>query len=97
VLSKYQSKGFAVVAINCEESEDDMVLPLLKNNGYGFVPLKGSWKWAADNYGVQGTPANFLLDGGGRIYFKPREIYDAASQKQLEHQVEALLARADGK
>ena len=85
-----------MLAINCEESDHDFVLPLLKSNGYGFVPLQASWKWAADNYGVEGTPSNFLLGADGRIYFKPH-ISDAATQKQLEQQVESLLARANGK
>ncbi len=72
------------------------MLPLLKGNGYQFVPLKGSWKWAEENYKVQGTPSNFLLSADGRIYFKPHAS-DAATQKQLEQHVEVLLARGNGK
>lgn len=67
----------------------------MKGNGYSFVPVKGSWKWAEANYKVQGTPSNFLLDGKGRVYFRP-SVHDPATQKTLEQQVEALLARGNG-
>jgi hypothetical protein len=42
---------------------------------------------------VQGTPSNALIDGQGRIVFKP-DVHDTASRIVLERQVEALLDRA---
>jgi thiol-disulfide isomerase/thioredoxin len=58
-LDKYGPQGFVVLAINVEPPEDDMVLPYLKHNRYGFIPLKSNWDWARENYGVRGAPTNF--------------------------------------
>ena len=67
-----------------------MVLPFLKNNSYGFIPLKGDRDWAKKAYNVVGTPTNFLLDAQGRVIFKPR-VYDAETERTLELEIEALL------
>jgi hypothetical protein len=61
--------------------------------GVRFVPLKSNWDWAREQYGVEGTPANFLIDVQGRIVFKP-VVHDAATRLVLEREVEALLERA---
>jgi hypothetical protein len=68
------------------------VLPLLKAMGISFVPLESDWDWAQKAYGVDGTPAAFLLDQHGRIMFKP-DVHDTATRTVLERQVEALLNR----
>jgi hypothetical protein len=73
-----------------EPDEDSLVLPFLRNNKYGFTPLKGNRDWAKNIYKVVGTPANFLLDGQGRVIFRPR-AYDAESERTLELEIEALV------
>jgi peroxiredoxin len=90
VFEKYEKQGFAVLAINLEPAQRQAVLPLLKAMHIGFVPLESTWEWAAQHYGVNGTPAAFLIDARGRIMFRP-EVHDPATRVVLEHQVEALL------
>jgi thiol-disulfide isomerase/thioredoxin/cytochrome c-type biogenesis protein CcmH/NrfG len=65
-LTKYGPQGFVVLAINTMPKEDEKVVPLLTERKFSFVPLKMPKEgWAQENYGVTGTPANFLLDAGG--------------------------------
>lgn len=73
-----------------ETTEDALVAPFIRNNKYGFVPLKGNRKWAESAYKVVATPTNFLLDKEGRVLFKPR-AYDAVTERTLELEIEALL------
>ena len=93
MLEKFESRGFAVLAINCEPTQRTSVLPLLKAMGITFVPLESDWAWAEEQYGVTGTPEAVLIDQQGRIMFKP-VVHDAETQIALERQVEALLNRA---
>ncbi|MGI8468369.1 MAG: redoxin family protein [Pyrinomonadaceae bacterium] len=92
-LTKYGPQGFVVLAINIHPQEDDRVLPILTERKYGFVPLKMPVeKWAQQNYGVTGTPDNFLIDAEGRLLFKPH-IFDRTTQRTFMTEVEMLLAR----
>ncbi len=93
VLDKYTPQGFAILSINVVTEEDEFVLPFMKGNGYGFLPLKSDWEWAKKTYHVGGTPTNFLIDAQGRIVFRPR-VHDAESQRTLELEIESLLAHA---
>jgi hypothetical protein len=93
VLEKFESRGLAVVAINCEPSQRRSVLPLLQAMGIRFVPVESDWEWAEREYDVTGTPELLLLDQQGRIMFKP-SVHDADTRIGLERQVEALLERA---
>jgi hypothetical protein len=92
VLDKYKEQGFAVLAVNLEPDHDAFVLTLLEAMGTRFVPLKSNWEWAEKEYGVQGTPATALIDGRGRVMFKP-VVHDEATRLVLEREVEALLRR----
>ena len=94
-LDKYSARGFVILAINLEPPEDDMVLPYLKNNRFGFIPLKSNWEWAKEHYGIRGAPANFLLDQTGRVVFKPGVIRSEEAHRTFELQIEALLARGE--
>lgn len=96
VLDKYKDRGFAILAVNLEPAHDDDVLPLLEAMKIRFVALKSNWEWAAEQYGVQGTPANALIDAEGRIIFKP-VVHDETTRLVLEREVEALLDRMRSK
>jgi hypothetical protein len=96
VLDKFQSRNFAILAVNLEPKHDEFVEPLLQAMGIRFVALKSNWDWASNQYGVQGTPENFLIDGQGRIMFRPT-VHDDTTQLLLEREVEALLERAPPK
>ncbi len=82
-----------MLAVNLEPTQRPQVQPLLAAMGIGFTPLESEWAWAQKAYGVEGTPASFLIDAEGRIMFRP-EVHDTASERVLERQVEALLDRA---
>lgn len=95
-LTKYGSQGFVVLAINTMPKEDEKVVPLLTERKFSFVPLKmPKDAWAQENYGVTGTPANFLLDAEGRVIFKPH-IYDVSTQRNFMSEVELLLSKRGG-
>lgn len=91
-MTKYEGRGFAVLAINLEPAQRQEVLPLLAAMGITFVPLESDWDWAEKTYRVNGTPATALIDRQGRIMFRP-DVHDAATRMALERQVEALLNR----
>ena len=93
VLEKFENRGLAVLAINCEPTQRASVLPLLKAMGITFVPVEADWAWAEQQYGVTGTPEALLIDQQGRIMFKPA-VHDTDTRIGLERQVEALLDRA---
>ena len=93
MLEKFESRGLAVLAINCEPAQRKSVLPLLEAMGITFVPLESDWTWAEEHYGVTGTPEALLIDQQGRIMFTP-SVHDADTRIGLERQVEALLNRA---
>ena len=93
MFEKYESRNFAVLAINLEPAQRQSVRPLLTAMGIsGFVPLESDWDWADKQYGVQGTPEAMLLDEQGRIMFRP-SVHDAESRAILERQIDALLSR----
>ncbi len=96
VLEKYRSKRFVILAVNVQPEQDKDVVPFLQRNHYGFVPLKSDWQWAAKNYSVSSTPATFLIDGQGRIVFKPH-VGDSRGEKLLDREVDELLARETAK
>ena len=94
MLERYRDRNFVILALNVVEDQNAFVLPLFDTKGYQFIPLKSSWKWAEENFGVKGTPANFLIDDRGRIMFKPEPAHDVRNREALAQQVEALLQRA---
>lgn len=67
-------------------------MPFLAGNGYGFLPLEATNQWAEEVYEVRGTPTNLLIDGEGRVIFKP-SIRNAEELRVFELEVETLLRR----
>ena len=92
MLDKFKQRDFTILAVNLSSTQREFVMPLLKAMRCEFVPLEGTWEWAEKTYGVGGTPANLLIDGDGRIVFRP-VVHDDATRLILERQVEALLNR----
>jgi len=93
VLEKYQARGFEILAINGHAPEDEWVMPLIKGWKLGFIPLKGT-EDVVNAYKVRGFPSNFLCGPDGRIYYDPPPVNGVAAQRELELQIEALLASA---
>lgn len=90
VAKKYQSQGFAILAINGVPEQNRLAPGVLKN--YDIIGLQvPSKKWANQYDHVHGYPTNYLLDAEGRIMAHPR-VDDARSLKTFEVQIDALLA-----
>jgi|SRR5581483_3000279 len=92
VLETFEGRGFVVLAINLEPTQRQQVLALLKATGITFTPLESNWDWAKKEFGIDGTPAAFLIDRDGRVMFHP-EVHDAETRVMLERQVESLISR----
>jgi thiol-disulfide isomerase/thioredoxin/Tfp pilus assembly protein PilF len=92
VLEKYRAKGFEILAINGHDPEEHMVMPLLKGWKLDFLPLKGTEE-IVKAYKVRGFPANFLIAPDGSTFYEPPPVSTIAAQRELELQIEALLAR----
>jgi thiol-disulfide isomerase/thioredoxin len=90
MLDKYKDQGFMILAVNVQPAQDDLVLPLLKGFKLGFFPLKTDNKIEVA-FGVHGEPTSFLIGPDGRIWFRLGPVFDAAKQRTLELQIEALL------
>ncbi|MSU25573.1 MAG: redoxin domain-containing protein [Opitutus sp.] len=93
VLEKYQGRGFEILAINGHPPEDEWVMPLIKGWKLGFMPLKGTEE-VVKAYKVRGFPSNFLYGPNGRIYYEPPPVNSLTAERELELQIEALLATA---
>lgn len=91
MYEKYWNRGFVVLAVNVESTQDAFVVPLMKARRFTFIPLKGSRKFAEEAYKAVGMPANRLIDAQGRIVFQPTLI-TAEDQQTVELEIEALLA-----
>ena len=91
IATEYKDKGLIVLAINGMKGQETFVLPLLKSEGYSFVPLAGSEEWDANVYHVRTYPSTFLIGEDGRVYFRPH-IYNRREESATELEVNELLA-----
>ncbi len=90
--AKIQGKGIVYLAINVMPIQDDYVLPFLRGTHYSFTPLRGTAEWAAQQYKVPGQPANFLIDGAGRIVFS-NFLINGNNERMLELMIASMLTR----
>ena len=68
----YHTKGFDILGVSLDEKKDKW-LEAIKKDGLGWQQvsdLKGWENSAAQLYGVQGIPMNYLLDKDGKIIAK---------------------------
>ena len=93
VLKKFKGGDIAYLAVNVMPLQDDYVLPFLKGTDYSFTPLRGTVEWAAQKYKVYGQPANFLINGEGRIVFSDFHI-DGSNERMLELMIASMLAKS---
>jgi thiol-disulfide isomerase/thioredoxin len=94
VLDKYKDRGFEILSLNVLPDEKAFVMPYLTKNRFTFHALETDTDWAEKTYAARGYPTNLLVDGAGRIMFKPGIIRSPREQRTFELQIEALLARA---
>jgi thiol-disulfide isomerase/thioredoxin/Tfp pilus assembly protein PilF len=97
VLDKYRDRGFEILSLNVLPEERAFVTPYLTRNRFTFHALETDEKWAEATYGARGFPTNVLVDGDGRIVFKPGIIRSPREQRTFELQIESLLAHAQKK
>jgi len=92
VLNKFKGDDVVYVGIDVSPLQDGYVIPLIKNNKYSFIPLRGNSEFALKNYGVQGEPENFLIDKDGKIIFSGFRI-DNTNHRTLELMIATLLQK----
>jgi thiol-disulfide isomerase/thioredoxin len=97
VLDKYKDRGFEILSLNVLPDEKAFVMPYLTKNRFTFHALETDTEWADKTYAARGFPTNLLVDGDGRIMFKPGIIRSPREQRTFELQIEALLARASAR
>ena len=93
VLDKYKDRGFAILSLNVLPEEHEFVMPYLTKNRFTFHALETTTDWAEDTYNARGYPTNLLVDGDGRIVFRPGIIRSPREQRMFELQIESLLGR----
>ena len=91
VAARFKNRGVIVLAINQNELEEFLVVPLLKSRKYDFIPLKATQEWVSENYHVQFFPTAFLVGPDGRLYFRPH-ISSRDEERTVELEIEELLA-----
>ena len=69
------------------------MMPYLTKNRFTFHALETTTEWAEQTYNARGYPTNLLVDGEGRIVFRPGIIRSPREQRTFELQVEALLKK----
>jgi thiol-disulfide isomerase/thioredoxin len=87
---KYQDQGLVFLGINGLENQAPQVMPLVKNLGWSFTPLKGTEKWADEVYHVRGYPTTFYIGRDGRVYFMTH-VYNEATMAIADLEIKALL------
>jgi thiol-disulfide isomerase/thioredoxin/Tfp pilus assembly protein PilF len=93
VLDKYRDRGFEILSLNVLPEEKAFVMPYLTKNRYTFHALETDTDWAEKTYGARGFPTNLLVDGEGRIMFKPGIVRSPREQRTFELQIESLLGK----
>lgn len=91
VLKKADSTHVAYLGLNVQPTEDQLVLPFLKETGYSFTPLRDDPKREKGNLAAPGAPSNYLIDQQGRIIFSNFRI-DTTNERTLELMIKETLA-----
>ena len=71
-FQKFHPKGFEIMGVSLDDKKEDWLAAVKKDNlnWTQVSDLKGWKNEAADIYGVQGIPMNFLIDKEGKIVAK---------------------------
>jgi peroxiredoxin len=94
VINKFKGKDVVYVGINVYPEQDPYVIPMMKNTGYSFIPLRGTSEFAAKYYGVRDEPKNFLIDKNGKIILKNFSI-NSSNHRTLELMISSLLKKGE--
>lgn len=86
---RYQAQGLKILLVQVSQSQEEGK-KFLASKKYTMQSVYADWKWARNNYGVTGAPANFFIDRAGRIIFKSTG-YGPGKEKEIEAQVVELM------
>jgi len=90
VIRKFKDQGVIYLGINGIRSEDEYVLPFMKNQGYSFIPLKETANRDKGNLPAYSYPTNYLIDKEGRVIYQNFRI-DKYNESMLEQMILSLL------
>ncbi len=90
---KYEQKGFKVLAVNVDEGTigKDFARDLWKQKNFRYLSFFDEAKAAAEEFGVEVLPANFVLDRKGLLAFSGFGANDWSTPETAE-MIESLLA-----
>jgi peroxiredoxin len=74
-------------------SDDEGAKKFLADKGITFRSLRSDWATAGKLYGVNGTPATFIIDADGRVLFEHHGYDGPAGVEQMGYEIEAALDR----
>ncbi|RFZ92048.1 hypothetical protein D0C36_11415 [Mucilaginibacter conchicola] len=91
VLKNYDRSKVAYLGINLNNSNPELVMPLMANAGYSFIPLMDAKNQSKGNLPfINSAPTNYLFDGRGRVVFSNFRV-DDTNHDMLESMLEILL------
>jgi thiol-disulfide isomerase/thioredoxin len=93
IVRRFAGRPFEVIAVNTVVAEDELVAPFMAGNDYPFTATRAGLD-VAEAYGVNATPANFLIDHEGRVQFRPG-VHDRDSAERLAAMIEEVVGRAE--
>lgn len=95
LYEKYEKKGFKVLAVNVDEGSvgKDFARDLWKQKNFKYLSFFDETKAAAEEFGVEVLPANFVLDRKGLLAFSGFGANDWSTPDTAE-MIESLLAEA---
>jgi len=91
LIDRYKNnKDVVFLGVNALAGQEPFVMPLLRSEQIGWLPLKGNIEWCANVYGVSSFPTTFLIGRDGKVYFKAHVNSDG--ERSAEMAIDALLA-----
>jgi peroxiredoxin len=92
----YSPQGLSVVYVNIIPEEQALVAKWQADHGYTApVLVGGNLDEIQRDYGVEGTPTHYLLDGEGKILSK-HSGFRAGDEKGLEVEIQRAVGAAGG-
>lgn len=92
----YGPQGLSVVYVNILENEEPLVAKWQADHRYTApVLVGGNLDQMQQDYGVEGTPTHYVLDGEGRIVSK-HSGFRAGDEKGLEEEIKRTIAGDGG-
>jgi len=96
MYNTYSAQGLSVVWINILPDEQGQVARWQADHGYTApVLVGGELAQIQNDYGVEGTPTHYLLDGEGRILSK-HSGFRAGDEKGLEEEIKRAVGAVGG-